>query len=159
MARTSIFSDGTPSSISSSRITSARFSDSRRESEPLSPFGPPKAWSCTRLAPAFSELLSDAARACTAFTSEFAGLLAPAANGTLAWIDRPASIAGGGVVLAGGGAALAVRVGLAGAGFAGLAGAGPDGKPASRAALSSGRDARSEAPPVAVDAGAGVAAG
>jgi len=85
-------------------------------------------------------------------TSPEAGLLAPAAKGMTLWRLRPA--AGGTVVRAGGGVALAVRCGgppkvngIAGspagwaAGLAGLRGRGWIGvvSPTSRAALSSGR--------------------
>lgn len=83
-------------------------SERRRESDDLSPRGPPKASSSTRDAPPESALVSVAASVWIALTSAGARLVAPLANGMTVCRFNPA--AGEGVVLAGG-VALAVRVG------------------------------------------------
>src|SRR6201999_933795 len=72
--------DGTPSSIRIWRITSARFSDRRRESEDLSPLGPPKASSCTRDAPAPSKVERSPATLRSLLIVAVPGSVSPRAN-------------------------------------------------------------------------------
>src|SRR5471030_2239675 len=106
MARTSMRSGATPSSISTWRMARARLSDSRRASEPLSPLVPPKACSSTRALGLVMEALRSPARNLIAPKAAFAGSGAFLANRiTLRLVRLSLTVAGpAGAVL--GGAAL-----------------------------------------------------
>src|SRR5471032_402272 len=108
MARTSMRSGATPSSISTWRMARARLSDSRRASEPLSPLVPPKACSSTRALGLVMEALRSPARNLIAPKAAFAGSGAFLANRiTLRLVRLSLPVAGpAGAVLGGGGAAL-----------------------------------------------------
>src|SRR5436190_18371097 len=110
MARTSMRSADTPSSISTWRMASARLSDSRRASDPLSPLVPPKACSSIRALGVLIAELRSPARNLSAPRACLAGSGASLANKmTLRLVRLSLPVVGpAGAVLTGGGALEAV---------------------------------------------------